>query len=625
MVAQQVAHESDSSPCGPKEAKFPRLSRDFYYKGWRDENDAADDANAEDHLQLVLQASGSGGSGLRVVLQKLLESGGDERSVTNPRTGLTKYHTPTCPSKGVHRSSCTSNVATEEAFRRGVDTLRQLVLEARNMSKQSKCNVIYSSPEALFKKLLCDVRERLRALFELSVKDAISLFPSGTDAEFMPALYGFAKAHAQNERGTALFTVVVAAGEVGSGTSLAATGKHFAKVLPSGRSSAQDYSCMFTNPFDGHEEITGVDLYMRRSTGEMLGDDERDKLVEGVVEKAAAETDSNGKPKYGCIVVHMVVGSKTGQCMPSETCMDRIVKTYGSLILPVVDACQGRFHEGTIRKYLDKGRVVLCTGSKFFGGPPFSGVCFMSGSTAGEMEKFLMDDNLQQMLLKCALKEYISAPLMSDDLPQLRSLLPLRHGPLNYGCLLRWTLALHEMEAYFAEVPQAERVRLLRAWTRGVCKVIEEKKSPLVKLFCDDERTQGFDEADEQHAALSTIVTFVCRCNRGTPEAGADTMTMEELRHVQFLMATDLSQQYPHLSLLGSAKACFYIGQPVHLGPDPTSTGLNVLRVAASAPLIVRTFHEGIDVVLREDELLVDKLVLILGNWFLFKQHQTSQ
>jgi len=606
----------------PDQVKFPRITKDFYYKGWRGESNASGDGDVEDQLQLVLKTDGTA-QGLRAVLQQLLESGGDERSVTIAKTGLTKYHTQTKPCEGIFRSSCTSNVSTEEAFNRGVDTLRQLFLESRNMAKRKQHDMIYSSPEDLFRKLLCDVRERLRAIFELSFEDTISLFPSGTDAELMPALFGFARAHSQTTRGHGTFTVVVAAGEVGSGTTLAAMGKHFAKMLPSGRSSAKDDPSIFCSSMEGGENITGKDLPIRSSNGVLLGEDVRDKLVEDAVHAAAFEMNGHDKPKYGCIVVHMVVGSKTGQCMPSDACMDRIVQTYGRLVLPVVDACQGRLDEGSIRKYLDKGRVVLCTGSKFFGGPPFSGVCFMSDATAGEMERLLMNSKLEHMLLKSSLKEYISAPLMSDDLPKLRSLLPQR--PLNYGCLLRWTLALHGMEAYFAEIPQADRINLLSSWTRGVRKIINEKNSPLVKLLCDGQQESCADvQNDEQEAALSTIVSFTCRCNRGSPDKVADKMTMDELRHVQLLMATDLAHQYPHLSLLGSAKARCFIGQPVDLGPAGNCVNANVLRVAASATLAVRAWQEGLDRVLLEDQSLLEKLILILGNWFLFRQPSSA-
>lgn len=596
-----------------------RVTRDFYYKGWRGESEQSQNGSMQYRDQLQdLFASEKGGD-MAWVLQQLLETGGDERSVTLPGTGLTKYHTPVLPCQGIFRSSCTSNVSTNEAFNRGIDALRQLKLEARNMSKQKNRDMIYSSPEDLFRKLLCDVRERLRSVFELSFEDTISLFPSGTDAELMPALLGLMRANSQSLRGNATFTVVTAAGEVGSGTTLAAMGKHFAKQLPSGRSAPVDEQSVFSENTQAGS-ITGLNIFLRDNDGKLLPSEERDKLVLDAVDEAAAATDDRGKPKYGCVVVHMVVGSKTGVCMPSDDLMDKLVHKYGDFVLPVVDACQGRLGEGAIRSYLDKGRVVLCTGSKFFGGPPFSGVCLMSSDVANELEALLESSKIQEVLTNGSFDEYTTAPLISDDLPKLRSLLPRR--ALNYGILMRWLVALHGMEGYFAEVPKNERVRLLTLWTRGVRKLIETKNSKLVQIMDDNEHQDGASadtgasaETDEQTAALSSIVSFHCRCNRGNPETSADTMTMDELRHVQLLMATDLSTRYGFMNLQGSAKTRCFMGQPVDLNPGKDPTKINVLRVAASAPLILRAWKEGLEPVLFEDLALFEKLIFILENW----------
>jgi hypothetical protein len=351
-------------------------------------------------------------------------------------------------------------------------------------------------------------------------------------------------------------------------------------------------------------------------------------MVKRAVQEAASATDADGMPTYGCIIVHMVVGSKTGQCMPSEACMNAIMSEYGDLILPVVDACQGRLDEGSIRKYLDQGRIVLCTGSKFFGGPPFSGMCAMSEALGRELESLLTEPKVEQMLLDSELKDYISAPLISDSFPKFRSLLP--QGPENYGVLMRWIVALHGIEAYFVEIPKLHRIRLLLEWTNGFRKLVKQKNTPLIQLLKDGaEEDSEAIEKDEQSAALFSIVSFHCRCNRGSPGAEAEIMTMDELRHVQFLLASDLTSKFQHLNLLGPAKSQCYIGQPVDLAPeqklgidpkDPKGINLHVLRVAASAPLMVRIWHEGLEKVLAEDQLLLQKLELILGNWFIFCQ-----
>jgi len=599
--------------------EFPRQHPDFYYKGWRGES-AAESADSDSHFQQIAHAHQSGIC-MRTILQQLIESGGDERSVTDPKTGLTKYHTPTHPCQGIFRSSCTSNVATEEAFNRGLDTLRQLLLEAKNMSKQKKCTLARSSPEDLFRKLLCDVRERLRAIWELSMEDIVSLFPSGTDAELLPALLGSMRASAQKARGATTFSVITAAGEVGSGTANAAQGRHFAKRLPSGKASSHCDPSVFRGPNNGDDSaITGVSLYMRDQSGRLLSEEARDKLVEEAVREAAQEPGEDGLPKYGCVVVHMVVGSKTGQCMPSDACMSRLQRELGDLVLPVVDACQGRMGEGSIRRHLDHQRVVLSTGSKFYGGPPFSGVCLLSEKMGLELESYLEQQDCEQMVLRSSLCEYITAPLISDDLPKLRSLLP---QGLNYGVLMRWTLALHGMEAYYAEVSEQDRVQLLSQWTQAMQQVILDKATPLIQLLFPDDGPET-KATDEQSVALSTIVSFHCRCNRGTPETASSAMTTDELRLVQLLMASDLTKDYPQFG--AAAKVKCFMGQPVDLSPDGPSTcpggeSRNVLRVAASAPMMVRAQREGLEALIVEDRVLMDKLSFILENWAILEKH----
>lgn len=602
----------------------------FYYKGWRGESLSGKEIEEQDGLQMLVQASN--GRDLRKVLQKLLESGGDERSVTDPETGLTKYHTPSVPCAGVHRSCCTSNAPSEEAFSRGLDTLRQLLLEAKNCArykkKDEKDGSMYGCPEDLFRKMLCDIRERLRAVFGLTGEDTISLFPSGTDAELLPAVMAFIRSM-HNGKGRDVFSVVTAAGEVGSGTMQAAMGQQFAKMLPSGRAE----NCHVGGRVFGSENCApgagvcaGTNVYMRDEDGRLLSEEDGDQKVEKVVRDALAEAGADGSPRYGCVVVHMVVGSKTGFCMPSPACLDRLVKQFGDRVLGVVDACQGRMGEGDIRMHLDKGRVVLCTGSKFFGGPPFSGVCLMSEKIAQVFEEQLSNSEEATLTLtQSRLKDYVTASLMSDDLPKLRELLP--QNPLNYGVLVRWILALYNMEAYFSDVPVDERIDIMKSWVQGVKDKINES-GPLIELLVEDHSDSNricFQEKDleERETALSTIISFKCFCNRGSPDRQRDPMTIDELRHVQFLMASDLTTMQPNLKLLGPAKTRCFLGQPVDLNPQAENrgdTGVIVLRVALSAPLVVRLYQEGLAPILEEDAAVIEKLNLVLGNWYLFSK-----
>jgi len=604
--------------------QLPRMpAKYFYYKGWRGESKPWEE-HEEDLLRTALQSVATRNrKNLREALRCLLESGGDERSVTLPATGLTKYNVPTHPCAGIHRGSCTSNCPSEEAFARGIDMIRQLYIESQNISRHRGRDMIYSSPEDLFRKLICDVRERLRGIFSLSFEDIISLFPSGTDAELLPSLLALMRAIEREDRGSEVCSIVTAAGEVGSGTLLASMGKDFASQLPSGNVALAGRVFEASNmPQEGY--FTGKSLYVRDDTGKLLSREDRDAQVEEAVQAAAEQMDDDGLPKFGCILVHMVVGSKTGHTMPSVQCLDRLVTTFGNLVLPVVDACQGRLGEEDIRHYLDKDWAVLSTGSKFFAGPPFSGVCLMSQSMGEEVEQLLTNDQVLQVVSNSRLKEYVVASLISDDLPLFRALLPQR--PLNYGLLMRWTLALHEMEVFYTELSSTDRVQIMLEWSQQVRVIVREIGGSFVQLL-EEKDKPGLEADGEQHAALSTIISFYCYCNR-SPETQADSMSMDELRRVQLLMASDLSHvrgvEDLSATLRNVVQTRCFMGQPVDLSPrwrenPPTPCSTHVLRVAMSAPLVVRAGREGSESLRAEDRILFLKLKMVLEHWPLFQ------
>jgi hypothetical protein len=73
------------------------------------------------------------------------------------------------------------------------------------------------------------------------------------------------------------------------------------------------------------------------------------------------------------VLVHVVHGSKTGLILPSLADIDRLRATHGDAASFVVDACQARIISPAIADYLARDAIVFVTGSKFMGGPPFSG------------------------------------------------------------------------------------------------------------------------------------------------------------------------------------------------------------------------------------------------------------
>jgi hypothetical protein len=76
-------------------------------------------------------------------------------------------------------------------------------------------------------------------------------------------------------------------------------------------------------------------------------------------------------------LVHVVHGSKTGLVLPHLDDIDRLKARFGAAVAFVVDACQARITTQAIHDYLARGIIVFLTGSKFMGGPPFSGFALL--------------------------------------------------------------------------------------------------------------------------------------------------------------------------------------------------------------------------------------------------------
>src|SRR5512140_3009025 len=68
-----------------------------------------------------------------------------------------------------------------------------------------------------------------------------------------------------------------------------------------------------------------------------------------------------------------------------ERAMPQIRRCGSDRVQVVVDACQMRLGRPRLRKYLDRGCMVIVTGSKFFTGPPFSVALLVPAGFAGAL------------------------------------------------------------------------------------------------------------------------------------------------------------------------------------------------------------------------------------------------
>ena len=316
--------------------------------------------------------------------------------------------------------------------------------------------------------------------------------PSGTDAELL------ALALAAGGHGRPVVNIIVGPTEVGSGTPQAAAGLHYDNLVPrGGRVTAG-------TPVNAElaERVSVQTVNIRDERGEMLNEFYLDALVTEMV--------SRGCQRGAHVLLHLVAHSKTGMHAPSLECVDRITRRLSPDVTVVIDAAQGRVSRRGLNDVLRQGHLVMFTGSKFYGGPAFSGALFVPPHWQPEPRGITkLPDEFDQ---------YFTAAAMPESWPQIRS--HLTDWP-NYGALLRWEAALAEIDAYY-QVPSQSRLRILRAFEEAVPQVFAGSQSirlmPVFPPIQDDSQTRLLESKttvfsfqiviENQPLALKELKTF---------------------------------------------------------------------------------------------------------------------
>ncbi len=284
--------------------------------------------------------------------------------------------------------------------------------------------------------------------------------PSGTDLEFV----ALALAAARSQR--PVTNILLGQDEVGSGCALAAQGRHFAAetaVRPVTRKGAS---------IEGFGDVHLASLAVRDAGGLPLSSES----VTASIAEVAAGAIASGRH----VLAHVVHGSKTGLVLPDLAGIDELRAMFGDRISIVVDACQARIEPHQLRGYLDRQAVVLLTGSKFIGGPPFSGFALVPRALAPERR---LAAGLTEVFRR---GEWPVDWSGCDHLP----------GGTNSGLLLRILAALFELERYHA-LALADRERVIAQFGRAVRRLSERLNVGLVTPSLEGEP-----------AHLSTLATL---------------------------------------------------------------------------------------------------------------------
>lgn len=273
----------------------------------------------------------------RLRIAELLSTGGDARILLDPVRHTNRYYAAPYPQDALAYASSTANDISADAFAH-LGTLAD-----RDYA---------SALEAL--------RARIRAAYALGDDVEIVFAPSGTDLEYV-ALACVA------DRARTIHNVLLGADEVGSGCVHSAHGRYFAGETALGLAVAAGA------PVGGLADRVGlVDIPVRDTLGHAFTSAAIRDQIDAAIE---AEPDAHA-------LVHVVHGSKTGLILPLLDDLDHLVARHGARMTLVVDACQARITASAIADYLVRDAIVFVTGSKFMGGPPFSGFALVPRAIA---------------------------------------------------------------------------------------------------------------------------------------------------------------------------------------------------------------------------------------------------
>ena len=479
-------------------------------------------------------------------LDRLLSGGGDPRLTINPASGLNEYGCQPfpCPDT-LSFSSSTATSISERAYDRAH--------EARNSLMQSAIAV---GIDAAFDARVEAMRDELKACLGLSRTRADVVFsPSGTDAQ-LQALF-----LTRSRLGPAVTTIIVAADQTGSGTINTARGCHFSAATANGSRVRKGEPIAGLAPF-----VNSIALRLFDEAGDIRPQAASDSMVLGAVESAIA----NGSH----VLLQVMDSSKFGWRAPSERCLNEITMRWPDQVQVVVDACQMRLGRTRLRKYLNRGYLVLITGSKFFTGPPFSGALLVPSALAPD---FAAAGDIAPGLL-----EYTSRSDWPKSWPDLRSRFPIR---ANFGQWLRWEAALEEIRAYYS-IPDEFRRTALTAFGEGVEWIIAS--SPSLRLLPPQQRPEG-EGVDDDELAQRTIFPFVIG-------HGDRVLSLEQCRELYRALARDAADT-AFADNATVAKPCL-IGQPVALGCGEGQP-MAALRICAGARLVTEAWSPDEDTARR--------------------------
>jgi hypothetical protein len=383
-----------------------------------------------------------------------------------------------------------------------------------------------SAPSSLIPDWFDAIRARILDHCRAPEADCI-LSASGTDAELV------ALALADGALRRPLTNIVLAPAETGRGVPTAADGRHFHDSAPFATGVAAGARLAGWENADIRVETVEI----RDSAG---------------APRAAAEVESEARTRVRTAaasgrgaLVHLLDASKTGLEGLSPAAARRVVAAAPDRALVVADCRQLRCSAERLRELLDAGFLLTLTGSKFAGGPPYSGALVAP-------ERWLA--RVDASRLPAGLGAHVA---WLDWPPILRGALAATAvSQANFGLGLRWLAALADLDRFVEIDPalaQSVRARFRADVSRSAERLGWTRLEP-----CEGDAMRWPE----------TIAALRLRRADGSLMSKAEALA---------LRAALLE---PIAGASNAATRRFHVGQPVAIGEE------TALRVCLSAPLI---------------------------------------
>jgi selenocysteine lyase/cysteine desulfurase len=508
------------------------------------------------------QGSGQCLRDLFAPLDQLLVGGGDPRLTLDSVSGVNEYGCGPVPSPETWNfASSTASSISERAYARAELAREELMGTA-----------IMAGVEEAFDARIEAMREELRAHLKLSAAEADVVFsPSGTDSQ-LHALF-----LARSLLGSKLTTIVVGSDQTGSGTLFTARGRHFAGLTAGGRRVRKD------TPIAG---LSGESVAL--------------PLMDGAGDAAVLDAIETAIRRGARVLLQIMDCSKLGWRAPGEACLTEIARRWPDKVVVVVDACQMRLGRRRTRNYLDRGYLVLITGSKYFGGPAFSGALLVPSRLSRSLERGAK--------VSRGLLDYASRSDWPNRWASLRSRFESRP---NFGQWLRWEAALEEIKAYY-QVPDAFRALALKQLGAGIQSLIA--LSPSLRLVASETNA---DDADDEEFAAATIFPFMIE-RHGSP------LSVEACRAVHRALTHELSAMAAggEADRQIAARRCL-VGQPVRLERRDGKPAA-VLRLCIGARLVTETWSTEAGIAQKNLQRELDRVAEVVAKIELLLAHASG-